>query len=201
MTDFVESVTPDAPHFVYTFYDADGRELYIGCSGSIGRRISSHMSTQPWWPDVAYFDARRYPNQRAALDAERKAIEQYEPPNNRAYTSRSDVGGWNGRRRRMAEMHEAGWFCTDRTCRTCIDEAHAKNVTCSRHHSCGICLRFRPWWSLYTPERRREHPDWEPMWEDFLDHEPTYEESAAWFDANDPDWRDRFRPLTRRRSA
>lgn len=40
-------------HYVYTAYDASGRELYIGCTKDLPGRLASHRSQSARWYDLA----------------------------------------------------------------------------------------------------------------------------------------------------
>lgn len=184
------------PHFVYELIAADDSRLYVGCSAFPGQRIGQH-SVKDWFGDVARIEADRYPTQREALDEERARIEKYQPSHNSVYTDRHDAGGWESRRRRMDEAHAAGDFCHDSSCKPCVARAHELGVTCKATGNCARCVTSPPWWSLMTAEQRRARDDWEPLWEAFLDHYPSYDEMCAFFDAHAP----AFTPLERRRTA
>jgi hypothetical protein len=135
-----------APHFVYEFYDRDARLLYVGCTSSIGQRLSSHRSERPWWPEVVRVEATLYPDQRAGLDAERDLIERSQPIHNSVYTEGHDAGGWWSRKAKMAAAHDAGVPCRDKTCHEgCADLAHSLGFQCARSYTgCSECVGLVP---------------------------------------------------------
>lgn len=191
-------ITPDDPHFVYEMYDEAGTVLYIGCTGNLAQRLSSHRSERDWFGDVARLVVDRYPDQRSGLDEERARIIRLQPKYNHVFTESHDNGGWKKRRQRMDEAHGAGRFCGDHVCRPCIDQAHALGVACRNRTwlgtSCRVCANFKPFYTLLSDEDRKAHPDWEPLWEAYPDRCPTCDEAEAFFDTP-------LTPLTRRRSA
>lgn len=69
---------PDAPHYVYRFWDAKGRALYIGMTASPSGRIATHAGGL-WWHLVDKFDAEVHPSRESARVAEAHQIEQHQP--------------------------------------------------------------------------------------------------------------------------
>lgn len=197
MTGNLTGVRSHRPHWVYRLQDSRGRDLYIGCASNVGRRISQWV-TADWWADVACIDSQIFPDQRAALDAERELIREFDPPHNTVHTPRYDAGGWGGRRQRMEEAHAAGRYCGDAVCGACIVSAHEFRVSCMNRgwideRACRVCVDYKPFYSRLDEDERRAHPDWEPWWELFLDRRPTFDEVCA---AND---RPAPVPVSRRR--
>lgn len=78
----VGTVVDDDPSALYRLYDAGYRLLYVGVADDPGDRWSQHALTSSWWPDVAIKTLEWYPNRRAALDAETKAIAAESPVHN-----------------------------------------------------------------------------------------------------------------------
>lgn len=60
-------------HAVYRMFDANGKVLYIGISGVVGRRFDQH-SQKVWFPQVSTITLEWFPTKAAAVLAERHAI-------------------------------------------------------------------------------------------------------------------------------
>lgn len=69
------------PHYVYRFWDKQGRALYIGMTSSPSGRIASHAN-QHWWRSVDHFDAEKHPDRECALLAEADQIDRHQPLHN-----------------------------------------------------------------------------------------------------------------------
>lgn len=75
------------PRFVYTFWNATGECLYVGCTVNFAQRMGKHQGQQPWWPEVVAIDVARYPDLDAGLAAEKARIKELDPIHNRVHTS------------------------------------------------------------------------------------------------------------------
>lgn len=94
-TDFTRIMDPERrEHFVYRYFDADGRLIYVGCSMNPEKRRSEHRYTQPWGNDVARIRLSGPYNYKKARDLEREAIRTEDPLHNgqtpRNFKSRMD---------------------------------------------------------------------------------------------------------------
>jgi predicted GIY-YIG superfamily endonuclease len=67
---------------LYRHFDAEGRLLYVGITNNYARRSGEHADDKPWWRDVARSEVERYPTRKAAMDAEKAAIESEHPLDN-----------------------------------------------------------------------------------------------------------------------
>ena len=78
----------DQPHWVYRLFSANAELLYVGMTWQPASRIytwSRNALTKPsraWFLDTARISWQRYPDWRAAADAERLAIETEHPRHN-----------------------------------------------------------------------------------------------------------------------
>lgn len=52
--------------FVYRFFDADGRLLYVGSTFHLRDRLSSHRRNSPWFELAARMEAEEYANEQSA---------------------------------------------------------------------------------------------------------------------------------------
>lgn len=68
---------------VYACLGEDGRPLYIGQSGLITDRITTHRRTKKWWKDVARVVATPLAQGDARLDLETRLILDWRPRHNR----------------------------------------------------------------------------------------------------------------------
>lgn len=66
---------PDARHFMYSCFDADGDLLYIGATSNYDDRVREYDRR----PEVALIDRIEYPTRAEAFAAERVAIRQLQP--------------------------------------------------------------------------------------------------------------------------
>lgn len=69
-------------HWLYWFYDAAGRLLYIGITNSGVKRMEQHGADKLWWPEVAQIKVDHFPTREAAEEAERAAIKAHRPAYN-----------------------------------------------------------------------------------------------------------------------
>lgn len=82
-----EDLTPDprpeknvpTRQFLYRFFDADDRLLYVGISKDPIKRFAQHAKDQPWWGDVARRTTTAYGSRAEVENAEAIAI-AYEGP-------------------------------------------------------------------------------------------------------------------------
>lgn len=74
-------LNPNLQHCLYRMYDNAGQLLYIGITGSLSQRFTSHHE-KPWWPSVADVTVEMHPNRAAVLDAEKAAIRDEKPLHN-----------------------------------------------------------------------------------------------------------------------
>lgn len=76
-------------HALYRFFGAGGTLLYIGITNSIPRRLGQHNDDKAWWHGVSRVEIEHYPNRRAVLEAERRAIIAEKPLYNDKHNSQS----------------------------------------------------------------------------------------------------------------
>lgn len=69
--------------YLYRFYDADRRPLYIGITSCSPLRLDSHRRRSEWWPLAEYLAISVYPTHSAVEDAERAALRNEKPRFNR----------------------------------------------------------------------------------------------------------------------
>lgn len=67
------------PHYVYRCYDAEGRLIYVGCSGVPRQRMEQHRLSSWWFDQVERIRYVVFPNKQYALDKEREAIAEENP--------------------------------------------------------------------------------------------------------------------------
>lgn len=68
---------------VYRCYDLNDELVYIGSSVNIRQRIRGHVSSTPWWSEVARVESEPHPSETAARLAEALAIRTELPKRNR----------------------------------------------------------------------------------------------------------------------
>ncbi len=73
------SMEASEPHALYRFYGAGGTLLYIGITNSIPVRLKAHNKDKQWWLGVTNITIEHYPDRRAVLEAERRAIATEHP--------------------------------------------------------------------------------------------------------------------------
>lgn len=65
--------------YLYRFYDADLRPLYIGITSCSAMRLDSHRKRSAWWPLAEYIAISVYPTEKAVAEAERAALRTEKP--------------------------------------------------------------------------------------------------------------------------
>jgi len=70
---------PQMPHALYRFFDRTDALLYIGISVNLPARLRQHRSDKAWWLAISRVQVEYFPIRRAALDAEKHAIETEGP--------------------------------------------------------------------------------------------------------------------------
>ena len=101
-------------HFIYRCFDADSRLLYIGCTYSIARRMSSHRNsnntTSRWLQAcMATYDVTGpYPTKTAARVAEADAIRTEQPLFNYQERANEYQAAWMTRRAVAAYLLDNG---------------------------------------------------------------------------------------------
>ena len=68
---------------LYRHFDADGQLLYVGISYRMPGRTNEHARRSSWFAKVARTTTETFPNKRAAMDAELRAIKTERPIYNR----------------------------------------------------------------------------------------------------------------------
>jgi hypothetical protein len=76
-------------HAVYRCIDAQGAVIYAGLSNNPRRRVYEHKCRADWAPQIDRVDVEWFDSREAAMAAERKAIMDDQPPQNRALPSGS----------------------------------------------------------------------------------------------------------------
>ena len=101
---------------VYTFLDADGQPLYVGCTRNIQDRIYDHRG-KTWWLDVASIELVGPTTREIGRAIERHLIGALEPPYNKVHTAawRAQVGAKNDCTLTSVEVEAlaAGWVPND----------------------------------------------------------------------------------------
>lgn len=65
--------------YLYRFYDANRRPLYIGISSCTAIRLDAHRKQSKWWPLAEYIAISVYPSYDAVQEAERAALRHEQP--------------------------------------------------------------------------------------------------------------------------
>lgn len=73
---------------VYRLYDSNDVLLYVGMSGSVGKRLGSHETQKCWWSTVANVVIERFATREEARKRERHYITWLWPLYNRQYNWR-----------------------------------------------------------------------------------------------------------------
>ena len=84
-------------HFLYRWFDAEGRLLYVGITNDASRRVAEHVASKPWIGQAAQMTLTHYPDRAAVLAAEKEAIRMEQPAYNIVHN-----GGVNRAARRRA---------------------------------------------------------------------------------------------------
>lgn len=77
-------------HVVYRMFDATGRLLYVGMTGELGKRLSSHAD-KVWFLAVTTITFERHPGYAEAALAEQEAISTESPLHNKVGLSKEEV--------------------------------------------------------------------------------------------------------------
>jgi predicted GIY-YIG superfamily endonuclease len=77
-------------HVVYRMFDATGRLLYVGMTGELGKRLSSHTD-KVWFLAVTTITIERHPGYAEAALAEQEAISTEGPLHNKVGLSKEEV--------------------------------------------------------------------------------------------------------------
>lgn len=67
---------------VYRYYDAIGVLIYVGITGRGAARNWEHSRNAEWWSFVARQEVEHHATLRAALDREKRLIQEFRPPFN-----------------------------------------------------------------------------------------------------------------------
>jgi hypothetical protein len=73
----------DDPTSLYRHFAADGRLLYVGVSLHAVGRLCQHRDHSAWFTEIARVEIEQFPSRKAALDAEREAIQSEKPLHNK----------------------------------------------------------------------------------------------------------------------
>lgn len=79
---FADKTTKEKKTAVYRHFSNNGTLLYVGVSASVMSRLFDHRDGAHWYDDVTRVDLEWFPNRKAALAAERKAIKEEFPAYN-----------------------------------------------------------------------------------------------------------------------
>lgn len=66
-------------HVLYRHYDSKDVLLYVGISNSFFERLCGHRNHSHWFERIAYIKLSHFENQKAVLDAEKRAIKSEKP--------------------------------------------------------------------------------------------------------------------------
>lgn len=91
--------------YVYRFFDAEDRLLYVGIARDLGARFAAHRRRSPWWAEAARGTTVTYPTRADAELAEGIAIHAERP----VYNSSRPTEG------KMARLEEAATRSADAT--------------------------------------------------------------------------------------
>lgn len=73
---------PKVDHWLYWFYDATGRLLYIGITNQGVKRMEQHGADKVWWPEVATINVDHFATREECEAAETAAIKEHRPAYN-----------------------------------------------------------------------------------------------------------------------
>lgn len=73
---------------LYRHFDSAGRLLYVGVSLRSTVRLIAHVANAKWADQIATITIERFPTRKAALQAERAAIQAEKPLHNIAHASK-----------------------------------------------------------------------------------------------------------------
>lgn len=91
--------------YLYRFFDAEDRLLYVGITRDVGSRFGAHRRQAGWWSEAVRCDYRALPDRPAAEAAEALAIATERPLHNASRPTPESVAGW---RRRATSEEAAG---------------------------------------------------------------------------------------------
>jgi hypothetical protein len=97
------------PTALYRCYDQDGDLLYVGISTNLGKRLATHASEKPWWPQVADIHVELFPSKPAAQAAEVQAISTEEPRYNGHQETRVGPGSSSVLSMRVPRAEVEAW--------------------------------------------------------------------------------------------
>lgn len=92
---------------VYTFLDAEGAPLYVGCtSQQYARRFAGH-GRKDWWTDVAEIRVEHFEDKSDGLRRERQLIRELRPKHNIAQHPDRDplILEWRRKSRAIDQMY------------------------------------------------------------------------------------------------
>lgn len=93
--------------YVYRYFDADDRLLYVGATSNLDNRDSQHSRLAPWRAAAVRRDVEGPMHREHALHAECIAIESEKPQHNRyrsnGYTGPGSIPWWE----RVSELFDA----------------------------------------------------------------------------------------------
>lgn len=73
-----------SPATVYTFFDATGQALYVGCTSRRYVRFADH-GRKDWWTDVARIEVEHFEHRGDGLRRERHLIRELRPRYNQEH--------------------------------------------------------------------------------------------------------------------
>lgn len=79
--------------YLYRFFDASERLLYVGIARDLGARFSAHRRDAAWWSRVAFGTTETHPSRADAELAEALAIVSEHPEFNVSRPSEGKIGG------------------------------------------------------------------------------------------------------------
>lgn len=79
-----------APAVLYRAFDEENILLYVGVTGNLAQRQSTHRNNSPWCDETIRWEVENYPTRLAALGAETKAIQMEKPIYNVAHNRKVD---------------------------------------------------------------------------------------------------------------
>lgn len=80
---------------VYWHYDAAGRLLYVGMSGTHMSRLHAHKSSSPWYYEVARIELEHFETKDEALRVESLAIFSEKPIYNKVHNVGKNAGAFD----------------------------------------------------------------------------------------------------------
>jgi len=71
------------PTQLYRHFDAEGQLLYVGISLQSMKRLAEHKNNSDWFDEITRVDIEHFSDRNAAMDAERKAVQEEKPKYNK----------------------------------------------------------------------------------------------------------------------